>query len=147
MISDVDGSDLVCEAKLDAFSTLDGQLKSADVATVQIDLEERSDLVAAAQPATLGESARKGSFDNPGFASGTPGSPSIPDGQGLIPGRSTDVPKNDDEMMQRDNEDDDVGGISNVNQPGVAEDDGCLNMRVQLGVEEKSYQREHKAAM
>ena len=66
---------------------------------------------------------------------------------GLVPGSSADVPQNDDEMIQRDNEDDDMEGISNVNQPGAAEDDGCLNMLMQLGVEKKSFQREHKAAM
>jgi hypothetical protein len=62
-------------------------------------------------------------------------------------GSSAETSANDDDEMIQDDKGDDEMGISNVNQPGLAEDDGCLMMLAQLGVETKSFQREHKTAM
>ena len=78
--------------------------------------------------------------------------PSPEDEQGRMPGSSADMPRShdrddDDTMIQDDTQDDDMGGVSNVNQPTMTEDDSVLIMLMQLGVQRTSFQREHKTAM
>ena len=71
--------------------------------------------------------------------------------QGLMPGTSTDTSTRDnnadEEMVQDKDEDDDMGDVSNVNPSGLAKDDDCMLMLMHLGVEQKSFKREHKKAM